>query len=60
MKKLKNGSFTAAIKLNCGESYQFRYLVDGDSWQNDWEADDYFPTHYGDCDNSIVTVTTAA
>ncbi len=59
MKRLKNGSFTTAVKLGCGESYQFRYLIDGKIWENDWDADGYETTPFGDSDNSIVNVLSA-
>lgn len=47
MKKQKDGSFKIAVKLNFGQQYQFRYLLDGDRWENDWEADSYVPNSYG-------------
>ncbi len=55
MKKLKDGSFSVTISLQAGNSYQFRYVLDGDIWENDAEADSYIPNRYGE-DNSIVTV----
>lgn len=54
MKRRSDGSFDAMIKLSRGESYQFRYLIDGSIWENDAEADGYVPTPFGDCDNSVV------
>jgi len=56
MKKLKDGSFTAVLDLETGREYQFRYLIDGKTWENDWDADKYVRTHLGDCDNSVVIV----
>lgn len=56
MKKLKNGSFTSTIDLPAGKEYQFRYLIDGEKWENDWYADRYVPTGFGDADNSVVVV----
>ncbi len=56
MKKLKNGSFTVVLDLETGREYQFRYLIDSKTWENDWEADKYVRTHLGDCDNSVVIV----
>lgn len=55
MKRLKNGSFSVTISLQAGNSYQFRYVLDNDTWVNDEEADSYVPNRYGD-ENSVVTV----
>ena len=44
MKKLKDGAFTATIDLTQGESYEFRYLLDGRVWENDQDADGLVPT----------------
>ncbi|MFQ5795757.1 MAG: isoamylase early set domain-containing protein [Candidatus Bipolaricaulia bacterium] len=56
MKRLKNGSFTATIDLELGREYQFRYLIGGESWENDWNAEKYAPTSYGDSKNSVIVV----
>ena len=56
MKFLKNGSFTVTIDLEQGREYQFRYLIDETSWENDWDADKYLPSHFGNCENSVVVV----
>jgi 1,4-alpha-glucan branching enzyme len=56
MKKLKDGTFTATVDLEKDREYQFRYLVDSKKWENDWNADKYVPTPYGDGDNSVVIV----
>ena len=55
MKKLKDGSFSATASLESGGTYRFRYLVDGERWENDWEADEYLPNDFGS-DDSIVKV----
>lgn len=54
MKKLKTGAFKATIKLETGKEYQFRYLIDGQTWENDWEADKYVPNNLSFEDNSVV------
>jgi 1,4-alpha-glucan branching enzyme len=56
MKRLKNGEFTVVVSLDQGRDYQFRYLIDQTSWENDWEADRYVKSDFGDCENSVVTV----
>lgn len=54
MKKMKNGSFQVVLELEIGKSYQFRYLIDGKIWENDWEADQYVPSSFGGTENSVV------
>ena len=56
MKKLKSGDFTIRVELEPGREYQFRYLVDDQKWENDWNADRYVRSPYGDSDNSVVIV----
>jgi len=57
MKRSKTGRFSTTVKLPCGESYQFRYVIDGSIWENDADADDYVPSPFGS-DNSVVDVST--
>jgi 1,4-alpha-glucan branching enzyme len=56
MKKLKDGSFKAEIELESGREYEFRYLLDKETWTNDPEAEAYVPTPYHDAQNSVVRV----
>lgn len=56
MKKLEDGSFTVNVDLLCGREYQFRYLINESTWENDWKADKYVPSPLGACDNSVVVV----
>ncbi len=56
MKRLKDGSFTATVDLEEGSEYQFRYLIDEMFWENDWDADKYMTSQYGNCENSVVVV----
>lgn len=55
MKKQKDGSFKTTLSLGTGRDYQFRYLVNGSEWHNDWEADKYLPNPFSG-DNSVVAV----
>jgi len=55
MKRLKNGGFSSTLSLKSGQSYRFRYFLDGERWENDWEADGYKPNDFGS-DDSIVEV----
>ncbi len=54
MKKLKNGDYTIKLDLEPGKEYQYRYFVDESKWENDWNADKYVKSLYGDSDNSVV------
>ena len=56
MKKLKNGDFTLTVDLESNHEYQFRYLMDEKVWENEWEADKYVRSEYGNCENSVVIV----
>ena len=56
MKKKKDGTFSAKVKLETGKEYQFRYLLDGKRWENDWAADKYVPAPFSFTDNSVVIV----
>lgn len=56
MQRLKSGEFKVVVALTPGRDYQFRYLIDQTVWENDWKADHYVKSDYGDCENSVVTV----
>ncbi|MEL6403287.1 MAG: isoamylase early set domain-containing protein [Chloroflexota bacterium] len=53
MEQLKDGRFKAVLDLEQGREYQFRYLVNGSEWHNDWDADRYVPNPFLG-DNSVV------
>jgi 1,4-alpha-glucan branching enzyme len=55
MKKLKTGEFTITLEVEPGREYQFRYLIDEQRWENDWNADKYIKSPYGS-ENSVVIV----
>ncbi len=55
MKRRKDGSFTLTVSLTPGRQYRFRYLLDGERWENDWAADAYLPNPFGS-EDSIVEV----
>jgi hypothetical protein len=56
MKKLKDGSFSSTVDLPTDKAYQFRYLLDDQAWENDWNADAYVPSPLSFDDNSVLTV----
>ena len=53
LKERENGRFSYTISLKTGQSYRYRYLIDGQRWENDWEADEYLPNQFGS-DDSVI------
>lgn len=53
LRALKAGGFSTTISLETGHSYRFRYLLDGERWENDWQADGYVRNHYGSEDSLV-------
>lgn len=53
--KANKAEYKASVELSAGRQYQFRYLVDGSTWVNDWAADAYLATPYG-VENSVVAL----
>ena len=58
MKALKKGGFKTVLSLEVGKSYEFRYLINDETWENDWEADKYVPNEFG-TENSVVVLEEA-
>ena len=56
MERATDGSFECVIDVPTGPRYQYRLLVDGDRWENDWNADSYAPNAYGG-DDSVLDPT---
>ena len=54
MKKLKDNSFSATLSLPAGQTYRFRYVLDGGVWVNDPEADGYAPNEYGEANSVLI------
>ena len=52
----RDGQWRITLELDAGREYQFRYLVNGTDWYNDWHADRYVPNPFGS-DNSVVVTT---
>ena len=46
--------YRATIELPAGQTFQFRYLIDGRTWENDWEADEYIPSPFDGIYNSVI------
>ena len=51
--KIIASEFIGKTELPIDQTIQYRYLIDNRDWENDWDADAYFPTEYG-VDNSVV------
>ena len=59
MTQLKSGIFKLEVPLEANKSYQFKYLVNGEHWVNDEEADGFAETEFADSKNSIVNTLSA-
>lgn len=56
MKSSKSGEFSTTLELEQGNEYQFRYLINGQQWTNDNEADKFVSSPYGDAQNSVIVL----
>jgi len=56
MQRLRDGSYKATLDLQSGHTYRFRYLIDGETWENDCAAHRYAPTSFAGVDDSVVEV----
>ncbi len=54
--KRKDGRFTATMTLPKGKEYRYRYVLDGDRWANDADADRYAPNDHGS-EDCIIDLT---
>jgi hypothetical protein len=50
-----DGAWQVTLPLEPGRSYRYRYLLDGERWENAWQADWYEPNAFGST-NSVVIV----
>lgn len=55
LKRRADGSFGLTVSLKPGHAYRFRYLVDGERWENDYGADAYVPNPFGG-EDSVVEI----
>jgi 1,4-alpha-glucan branching enzyme len=55
LERTESGDWQTVVNLEAGRSYRFRYLLDGERWENAWSADDYLPNPHG-TDDSLVVV----
>jgi len=59
MRREAEGGFSLTVGLDVGRAYRFRYLLDGQRWDNDWAADAYVPNGFGG-DDSVVDLMALA
>ena len=50
-----DGCWQAALDLDEGREYQFRYVADGQYWHNDGAADKYVANEHGTSNSVVVT-----
>lgn len=55
LKKLKNGTFKGTVDLETGNSYEFKYVVDG-VYINDSEADGYLWNDFAASENGVLNL----
>jgi len=55
LKKLKNGSFKGTVDLETENSYEFRYVVDG-NYVNEEEADAFAWNDFAGAENSVLSI----
>jgi 1,4-alpha-glucan branching enzyme len=48
-------TWAVTLKLDAGREYEFRYLIDGTEWRNEWYADTYVPNAFGS-ENSVIVL----
>jgi len=53
LKKLKNGTFKAAIEIPKEQTYEFKYIIDG-AFVNEGEADRYQWNEYAGSENAVL------
>ncbi len=53
LKKLKNGTFKGTFDIPTDNSYEFRYVVDG-QWVNETEADRFQWNDYAAAENGVL------
>ncbi|UFH55657.1 isoamylase early set domain-containing protein [Spirosoma sp. KNUC1025] len=56
LKKQKDGSYKTTVELPVGGEYQYRYVLDGATWINDWAADKYVASGVAGEENSVVVL----
>lgn len=55
VRKKDSGNLELTVSLKPGNSYRFRYLINGMDWHNDEQADGYVENEFG-TDDGVVSV----
>ncbi|MEO1021730.1 MAG: isoamylase early set domain-containing protein [Bacteroidota bacterium] len=50
----KNGHWTGTLRVKPDSEYRFKYLIDGERWENDDAADQYIANDFGTEDSVLV------
>jgi 1,4-alpha-glucan branching enzyme len=58
MVRAADETWSVALTLEAGHSYQYRYFADNQVWHNDWAAEAYVTNSFG-TENSVVTLEEA-
>jgi 1,4-alpha-glucan branching enzyme len=53
LKRRKDNSYSTTLSLKTGRQYRYRFLLDSERWENDWEADTYAPNAFGSEDSVL-------
>ncbi len=56
LRKQKSGMYATTLDLQTGQEYQYRFVIDGERWENDYKADKYVPSNVCYEENSVVVV----
>lgn len=54
--KMKNGSFKITLELDPNKDYEFRYLLDGQTWLNDQDADAFVDNNVSGEQNCVLAL----
>ncbi len=52
--KRKDGRFSGSLSLEVGKEYRYRFWVDDERWENDWDGEKYFTNEFGSEDSVIA------
>ena len=53
MKRRKDGALSTTLSLESGQTYRFKYMLDGMYWENDWSADGYVANGFSSEDSLL-------
>jgi len=53
--KITKGEGSVSVNLEIGKEYQYKFVIDGNRWENDPQADRFVSNEFGEA-NSIVEV----